>query len=200
MGRTSKRAKRGNARQQQGTGNRGDSNPAAEQLDGVRTRSGRGMKERKSRDDETDHEELTQKMGVECADGKSLHRSNDESLFENGDIIESKVPLEGYSESVDNNSLGDHMEETKRKCKKRRRSIEGPKGRGPASDRTCKHCGKVIVSMHGLKYHIGKFRWHTCFRATPSSRLLTSIQFLVQTIMSVVKMRCLNRQRLRQLA
>ena len=39
---------------------------------------------------------------------------------------------------------------------KNRRNLTG--GRGDAADRTCPHCGKIIVSKDGLRYHIGKSR------------------------------------------
>lgn len=51
----------------------------------------------------------------------------------------------------------DEREENARKGGTSKRSPEGPKGRGAVADRTCVHCGKVIVTVQGLKYHVDNF-------------------------------------------
>lgn len=65
--------------------------------------------------------------------------------------------IHDVSNDVDDveDNVDDKDEELTRSGKRRRRSSEAPKGRGPEESRTCPHCGKVIVSIHGLKYHVG---------------------------------------------
>jgi hypothetical protein len=79
---------------------------------------------------------------------------DEEAFYANPDPT--NVIQEGSNDgdAVEDN-VDDKEEEMTRSGKKRRRSSEAPKGRGPEENRTCPHCGKVIVSIHGLKYHVG---------------------------------------------
>ena len=78
---------------------------------------------------------------------------NDGVVDEEGDC--NPDPSNGLDQVNSNDDDEVVEEETTRSGKKRRRSSEGPKGRGPEENRTCPHCRKVIVSIHGLKYHVG---------------------------------------------
>ena len=64
-----------------------------------------------------------------------------------------------------------------RSGRKWKRSPEGPKGRGAVADRTCGHCGKVIVSIHGLKYHVGKCISRACGSAASIPNQLTAFHY-----------------------
>ena len=66
----------------------------------------------------------------------------------------------------------DEPEESTKSGGKWKRSPESPKGRGAEADRTCGHCGKVIVSVQGLKYHVGRCFVRTCVSAVPLSNEL----------------------------
>ena len=64
---------------------------------------------------------------------------------------------EGENDDYDDNH---DKEEQKRKKqgpgRGRKSAPRDPIGRGKEAKRTCPHCGKVIVTAYGLKYHIGR--------------------------------------------
>ena len=142
----------------------------------ARKRPRHGSKEQFTEDQAVEQEKSpvtrTRKRQRGVNPGTADHHSDaDNQHDDDGDASASHSEGEAEDNSVNADDKSDEPKETTRSGRKRKRSQKGPKGRGAVADRTCVHCGKVIVSIHGLKYHVG-----TCFACTCGSAVSVSNQ------------------------